>query len=121
MLVAHTKTAKAELALTPINLTASSSAFSAAKVAQTITFPTIVEPVYVGGTVTPAATASSGLAVSYVAVHPAICTVTATGGLWTIKLISAGECSVKAQQGGNTLYAGAPSVFGNFKVHSGVP
>jgi hypothetical protein len=85
---------------------------------QTITFPAIVEPVYVGGTVTPAATASSGLAVSYVPVHPAICTVSNSGGVWTINLVAVGECSVEAQQGGSSTYASAPFVFQNFYAHT---
>jgi hypothetical protein len=67
--------------------------------------------------VTPAATASSGLPVSYISVHPAICTVTNSGGVWTINLLAVGECSIEAQQGGSTLYAGAPFVFANFYVH----
>ena len=85
--------------------------------AQTITFPAITEPVYVDGTVTPAATASSGLPVSYVSVHPSICTVSSSGGVWTINLIAVGECSVEAQQGGSSTYAGAPFAFQNFYVH----
>ncbi len=85
--------------------------------AQTITFPPIAEPVYVGSSVTPAATASSGLAVTYVTVHPTICTVSQSGGVWSIKLIAVGECSVEAQQAGSSIYNGAPFTFQNFYVH----
>ena len=94
-----------------------SQTFSVSRLTQTITFPAIVEPVFVGGTVTPAATAGSGLPVSYVSVHPTICTVTNSGGVWTINLIAVGECSVEAQQGGSTTYYGAAFAFQNFYVH----
>jgi hypothetical protein len=97
--------------------TAVSQTFTVTRLAQTITFPAIPGPVYAGGTVTPAATASSGLPVSYSAVYPAICTVSNTGGVWTINLLTVGECSVEAQQGGSTTYAGAPFAFANFYVH----
>jgi sugar lactone lactonase YvrE len=93
-----------------------SQTFTVNRNAQTITFPVIAEPVYVNGTVTPAATASSGLAVSYLSVHPTICTVAQSGGAWSINLIAAGECSVEAQQVGSSIYNGAPFVFQNFYV-----
>jgi sugar lactone lactonase YvrE len=86
---------------------------------QAITFPAISEPVHASanGTVTPSATASSGLPVSYVSVHPGICTVTETGGVWVINTNHAGECSIEANQNGNSVYAVAPRVFQSFYIH----
>jgi streptogramin lyase len=86
---------------------------------QTITFPAIAEPVYVGGTVTLAATASSGLAVSYVSVYPAqgVCSITNSGGVWSVNLLAVGSCSVEALQWGNEDYTPAKA-FQNFYVHS---
>lgn len=92
--------------------------FTVDRNAQTITFPSIAEPVYVGGSVSPAATATSGLAVSYLSVHPAICTVSQEGAAWTINLVAVGECSVEAQQQGNAVYRSAPFAFQKFYVHN---
>jgi sugar lactone lactonase YvrE len=94
-----------------------SQTFTVNRNAQTISFPAIVEPVYVGGKITPAAIASSGLPVSYLSEHPSICAVVESGGVWSINLVSVGECSIEAQQGGSSLYNGAPFAFQNFYIH----
>jgi sugar lactone lactonase YvrE len=91
--------------------------FIVSRTPQAISFPAITQPVYVGGAVTPAATASSGLAVSYVSTTPAICTISGSGTAWTINLLASGQCTVEAEQAGNTLYAIAPSVTQHFFVH----
>ncbi len=86
--------------------------------AQTITFPAIVEPVTAGSSVTLSATASSTLPVTYVATHPAFCTVSeSAAGVWSVNLLTAGTCSVIAEQAGNSTYASAISVDQNFYVH----
>jgi len=61
-----------------------------------------------GNTATVAATASSGLAVSYNSTTPAVCTVNSSTGVVTA--ITAGTCIVAANQSGNTQYASAPQV-----------
>jgi hypothetical protein len=95
--------------------------FTVTRLAQTINFPAVAEPLYVGNQVTPTTTtATSGLPVSYVSVHPTVCTVTHETLGWVIQLIAVGECSVEAQQGGNSIYAGAPVVFQNFYVHPAI-
>jgi hypothetical protein len=91
--------------------------FTISGVSQSIIFPAISEPVSAGSSVPLTATTTSGLAVSYVSVHPSICTVSASGGVWSVNLIAAGGCSVEAEQGGNSTYAGATAVFQNFFVH----
>ena len=84
---------------------------------QSITFPAIVEPVYVGGTVTLGATASSTLPVSYGSSHPAFCTVSQSSGVWSVNLLKAGTCSIMATQAGNSNFAAATNVNQNFYVH----
>lgn len=91
--------------------------FHVSRTAQTITFPAVAEPVVVGGSVTLTATASSGLAVSYVSLSPSVCTVSGSGSAWTINLIVVGQCTIEAEQAGNDLYAIAPSVAQHFFVH----
>lgn len=55
---------------------------------------------------------SSGLPLSYVSNSPATCTVTGT----TVRLVSAGTCSVTASQPGNANYLAAPSVTRTFVI-----
>jgi len=81
-------------------------------IAQTITFP-VVPTQNVNGTLPLAATASSGLPVSYVSVTPANCTVSGT----TASLIAGGVCRIKASQAGNTVYNPAPAVYQYFWVN----
>lgn len=74
---------------------------------QTISFgaaPTLA----LGNTATVAATASSGLAVSYSSTTPSVCSVNSGTGIVTD--ITAGTCIIAANQSGNTQYAPAPQV-----------
>jgi hypothetical protein len=61
-----------------------------------------------GGTATVAATASSGLAVSYSSTTPTVCSVNSSTGVVTG--ISGGTCIISANQSGNTHYAPALQV-----------
>jgi len=85
-----------------------------APVAQTITFTQI--PDQAVGTPAPAlaATASSGLPVSYSSSTPAVCT--ASGVSTSLTLVAGGTCTIVATQAGNALYAAAPSVSNTFNV-----
>jgi hypothetical protein len=58
------------------------------------------------------ATATSGLAVSYISLSPAVCTVSGTKA----SLKTYGTCILQAQQPGNGEYLGAPSVDQSFGV-----
>jgi hypothetical protein len=58
------------------------------------------------------ATASSGLTVSFNSQTTSVCTVSGT----TVTLVSAGQCTIQATQGGNAIYAPAPSVNQSFQV-----
>ncbi len=73
--------------------------------AQTITFPTVTPFSWSGGSATLAATASSGLAVSY-SVTTGSCTL--SGAILTATV--AGACTVRAAQTGNANFSAAPNV-----------
>ncbi len=93
-----------------------SQSFSVLQGANTISFP---KPANVSLGATPptlAATSSSGLAVTYAAGNPAVCTVSPTG---TITLVSAGVCSISATQAGDANFVAATSVVQAFTVNPG--
>ncbi|WP_325430741.1 fibronectin type III domain-containing protein [Dyella sp.] len=71
-----------------------------------------------GTTPTLTATASSGLPVSFSSNTTAVCTIT-TGG--TLTFITAGSCSINADQSGDTTYSAAPQVTQVFTVAAVVP
>ena len=79
---------------------------------QTITFPAISDQNEGGPTVSLAATASSGLTVTYTSTTPSICTVSGS----TVTLVTAGNCSIKASQAGNSAYSAATDVTNTFKI-----
>jgi sugar lactone lactonase YvrE len=80
-------------------------------VSQTIAFAAIPSQT-VGGTLTLPASASSGLAVSYLSTTPTVCTVSGS----TASLLTAGRCTLEAEQAGNTQYAIAATVTQGFTV-----
>ena len=80
--------------------------------AQTITFPTLSD-ITLGGTApTLAATASSGLTVSYASSTTGVCTVSGS----TITIVSTGSCSITASQSGGSGYAAAANVSKSFTI-----
>lgn len=66
----------------------------------------------VGTPMTLSATASSSLAVSFSSSTTSVCTVNGS----TLTLLTAGTCTVKADQSGNTTYAAAPQASSNMTV-----
>ncbi len=68
--------------------------------------------VYVGGTGTLAATATSGLAVSFASTTPSVCTVAGT----TVTGVAAGTCSITATQIGNANWTAATPVTLSFSI-----
>lgn len=86
-----------------------------AQVSQTIDFP---DPglLLTGGSATLAASATSGLPVSYSTTTAAVCSVTAGGSL---TLLSVGICTIVVNQPGDVTYAAAPPVSRNLSVASG--
>ena len=88
---------------------------SSALTAQTITFPALAGVRLDQAAPVPAATASSGLAVTY-STASAACSVTGGG---VITLLHAGTCAIDANQAGNATYAAAPQVSRSFTVAKG--
>jgi uncharacterized protein YjdB len=84
------------------------------KANQTIAFGTIAPKVVTDPSFTLAATASSGLAVSYISSNPAVATVNANTGLVTI--LTSGSTIITASQVGNSNYNAAPSVMQTLTV-----
>jgi cytochrome c oxidase assembly protein Cox11 len=80
---------------------------------QTISFPAITGTQYALTQVTLAATASSGLPVTYTSLTPTVCTVSGS----TASLLSEDTCYLHASQAGNANYAAAPTVLQSFVVH----
>ena len=83
--------------------------------AQTITFTQPADVPLSAGTTTLSATASSGLPVSFTSNTLSTCTVSGS----TVTLLSAGVCSVTANQVGNASFAAAPPVGKLFVVIAG--
>lgn len=89
----------------------SGSVAEATLTAQTITWAAIPSQL-VTATLTLTATASSGLAVSYVSTTTSICTVSAAKAT----MVAAGNCTLEAKQAGNATYAAATTLTQSFAV-----
>jgi RHS repeat-associated protein len=86
--------------------------FTVAKGAQTITFAALTAKTLGAAPFTISATASSGLAVAFTSTTTAVCTVAGT----TVTLVSAGTCTLAANQAGNTNYNAATQITQSFTV-----
>jgi hypothetical protein len=86
--------------------------FQVAQESQTITFAALSAQTLGTPPFTVAATASSGLTVSFASTTSTICTVSGA----TVTLVAAGTCTIQAMQAGNTNYAAAPPVSRSFQV-----
>lgn len=80
---------------------------------QTITFATPADRAVNSGAFTVTATASSGLAVTFVSSTPTVCTVTSPG---VVTLMNVGLCTITASQPGNGVYAAATPESRSFNV-----
>jgi hypothetical protein len=89
---------------------------NAALTAQTITF-TNPGVQTVGTPLALAATASSGLTVSFASTTANVCTVAGT----TATFIAAGTCTIQATQPGNSTYAAAAPVSQSFIINAAIP
>jgi hypothetical protein len=90
-----------------------SEAVTAQKASQTITFGPLGDKTFGDPDFTVAATASSGLAVSFAASGQ--CTVSGA----TVHLTAPGSCTITASQGGDANYNAAPDVPQTFQINSG--
>ncbi|MET0908083.1 MAG: carboxypeptidase-like regulatory domain-containing protein, partial [Ilumatobacteraceae bacterium] len=89
--------------------------FAVNKTTQTISFPTLSARSITESSVAIAATASSGLPVSFSSTTPTVCATSGTNGA-TVELISSGTCTVRADQPGNASHAAAAPVTRSFTV-----
>ena len=101
----------AYLAATPVSYTFTISAAPGAT-AQTITFAAPANQTIGGVPPALAATASSGLAVTFTSGTASVCTVNNTA----LTLLTAGTCTIVANQPGNSSFAAAAPVSGSFTV-----
>jgi hypothetical protein len=83
------------------------------KAVNVITFPALANRALGTAPPVPAATASSGLAVTYASTTAPVCTATAAG---VITLVSVGTCSISASQAGNGNFLAATLVVRSFSV-----
>jgi hypothetical protein len=83
-----------------------------ARGAQTITFPTPASTALDAGPVTLAASASSGLSISYLSRTPTVCATSADHA----NLLATGICSIEASQSGNDIWLAAAPVSMAFSV-----
>jgi alpha-tubulin suppressor-like RCC1 family protein len=86
--------------------------FTVAKGAQTITFAALTAKTLGTAPFTVSATASSGLAVAFTSTNTAVCKVVVTN----VTLVSAGTCTLTANQAGNSNYSAATQVTQSFTV-----
>ncbi|MFO1201436.1 MAG: Ig-like domain-containing protein [Tabrizicola sp.] len=90
-----------------------SQSFAIGQASQTITFTAPADTTYApGGTVALAATATSGLTVTFSSSTPAICSVSGA----TATILAAGTCTIAADQAGDTNYTAAPQVARSFTI-----
>ncbi|RTL32544.1 MAG: bifunctional metallophosphatase/5'-nucleotidase [Burkholderiales bacterium] len=90
--------------------------FSVSLVAQTIALPAIGSQTLGVAPFSVAATASSGLTVSLSSLTPAVCAVNGT----VVSVLAAGTCQIVGNQGGNSIYAAAPTASSSFVVATAV-
>jgi hypothetical protein len=93
------------------------TSFQVDQVQQTITFPDL-SAVTAGDSAQAAATADSGLPISYSSQTPDVCTVDPGTGL--ITTLAAGTCTIAADQPGNDTYAAAQQASASFTVNPAV-
>ncbi|HEY2283314.1 MAG TPA: beta-propeller fold lactonase family protein, partial [Solirubrobacteraceae bacterium] len=94
-----------------------SQSFTVAKGNQTITFNALPSKTFGEGSTTIAATASSGLAVTFESRTTSICTVSGANGE-KVAFVTTGTCTIKATQAGNTSWNAATPVEQSFAITS---
>ncbi|MBZ9874841.1 Ig domain-containing protein, partial [Mesorhizobium sp. BR1-1-9] len=101
---------------TPAHLTASQTVSGTiAKGTQTTSFTQPANAALTSGPVALSATASSGLTVAFTSTTTAVCTVSGN----SVTLLSAGTCTIDADQAGNADYQAATTVSRSFSVTQG--
>ncbi len=90
--------------------------FTVSKADQTISFPALPDTAFTSTTPTPAATATSGLPVTYTSLTTSVCTTTSGG---TIALVATSVCTIAADQTGNSTFNAAAQTTRSFTVTPG--
>jgi hypothetical protein len=90
-------------------------AFTVAMASQTITFDPLAARTYGDPPFTVSATASSGLAVTFISQTTGVCTTSGANGA-TVTIVAAGACTIRATQAGNANYSAATPVDQGFAV-----
>jgi Divergent InlB B-repeat domain/YDG domain/Bacterial Ig-like domain (group 3) len=98
------------------NFTAASAqqTVTIAKANQTITFGALGNKTFGDADFSVSATASSGLTVSFSSQTASVCTVAGT----TVHVVTAGTCTIRASQAGDTNYSAAPNVDQSFTINT---
>jgi hypothetical protein len=117
LLTSGTCTVQADQAGNAIYAPASGIAqsFIVTKSSQTIAFGVLGDRTVLQSPLTVAATASSGLAVTFTTTTAAVCTAGGAHGA-TITLVTPGVCTVEADQAGNIAFDAAPPALQSFTV-----
>ncbi len=89
--------------------------FTVAKIAQTITFAALAGQKLGHAPITVTAGASSHLAVTFTTATPAVCQTSGAGGT-KVALLTAGTCTIRADQAGDATFLAAPTVSRSFVV-----
>jgi transcriptional regulator of nitric oxide reductase len=89
--------------------------FPVTRGSQNIAFGTLPNQAFGAAPFTVSATASSGLAVGFGSITPAVCTVSGA----TVTLVAVGTCTIRAVQPGNNNWAAATPVNRSFPVTRG--
>ncbi len=90
--------------------------FAVTKVPQTISFTQPPDTALTGGPVALSATATSGLPVSFISTTTGVCTVSGS----SVTLVSAGTCTIDADQPGDGTFDLAPTATRSFAVTKGM-
>jgi hypothetical protein len=88
-------------------------AFAVSPASQTIAFAPLANLTYGAAPFTPAATATSGLSVTFASTTNSVCAVSGS----TVTVLAAGSCSIVASQPGNANYTAATPVTQTFAVN----
>ncbi|WP_097459084.1 Ig-like domain repeat protein [Mangrovitalea sediminis] len=93
-----------------------SNSFAVTQGSNVISFAPLTDHTLASGSFSLSATASSGLTVTFASATPQTCTVAGT----TVTLVTTGQCTVAASQGGNSTYSPATPVNQSFNITKGV-
>ena len=86
--------------------------FTISAATQTITFGSLSNRTYSPTPFTLSATSTAGFTVSFTSATPSVCTVSGT----SVTMVSTGNCTINADQAGDSIYAAATQVSRTFEI-----